>query len=188
MGAERSGKLEMPLVIPAPSEEATQAGEETELAQRAAKVETDANHELQRLIPLLNLSAAQQDAVFRALAANNVLWSPAMQVPSATEAGRQSGVSRETAGATDAVAGDTTGAIMPYLDDEQQTVLLNDYLDREEWWGDVLPRLLADTEAPGLTGEAAASADPTTAPATTTPVESAPAVKAYEGEEILLDP
>ena len=147
-------------------------------------MEAAANHELQRLIPLLNLNASQQDAVFRALASNNPAWSPALQVSIPGEK-----PASDPAALAAADAGDTTSAVLPHLDASQQQALLEDYVARDEWWGEVLPLLLADNDTPEIT--AAADSITTPAAATTTtqaPVESAPAVKAFEGDDVILDP
>jgi hypothetical protein len=53
-------------------------GSREELAARAAKVEHEANRELERLVPLLNLTPEQQDRVFAKLVENSVYWSPGM--------------------------------------------------------------------------------------------------------------
>jgi hypothetical protein len=69
---------------------------ESELAVRAAKVEQEANHELRRLVKLLNLSEDQQDRVFQKLVERSPAWStavPGVSVAEAavTAAGKRSG-------------------------------------------------------------------------------------------------
>jgi hypothetical protein len=49
---------------------------------RAARVEQEANHELRRLVTLLDLDENQQDQVFQKLARNSRYWTPEMQVAS----------------------------------------------------------------------------------------------------------
>ena len=166
---------------PPPAAAPSPVDADQDLSLQAAKVEAAANRELQRLIPLLNLDATQQDAVFRALAANNPAWSPALQVSIPGEK-----TSPDTAALAAAEAGDATTAIMPLLDDSQQQALLEDYVAREEWWGEVLPILLANNEAPEIT--ATETTDTPAATPALPPVETAPAVKAFEGDDVILDP
>jgi hypothetical protein len=52
---------------------------ESEWRDRAAKVETEANHELDRLVGLLDLDPVQQNQVFSALASQSPHWLPGMQ-------------------------------------------------------------------------------------------------------------
>lgn len=52
---------------------------ESEWHEHAAKVEMEANHELNRLTTLLNLDATQQEKVFSSLAQRSSSWRPGMQ-------------------------------------------------------------------------------------------------------------
>lgn len=53
---------------------------------RAARVEQKANHDLSRLVKVLDLDEAQQDTIFHLLARNSRYWSPEMQT-TASDAG-----------------------------------------------------------------------------------------------------
>jgi hypothetical protein len=61
------------------SASSARAGQNLPLETRAAKVEQQANRELDRLITLLDLSEGQQDKVFQTLAKHSRHWSPEMQ-------------------------------------------------------------------------------------------------------------
>jgi hypothetical protein len=67
-----------------------------ELTARAARVEQEANHDLRRLVKLLDLSEDQQDKVFQTLAQHSPLWTQGMQIApaagpgSATTTGKRS--------------------------------------------------------------------------------------------------
>jgi hypothetical protein len=54
---------------------------------RAARVEQEANHDLRRLVELLNLTEEQQDRVFQTLAEHSPSWVPGMQIAPAAVAG-----------------------------------------------------------------------------------------------------
>lgn len=129
-------------------------------AERAAKVEQEANHDLRRLVELLNLDEAQQDHVFQALAKNSRHWTPEMQTTAvASPAGKRSPI------ASTPVTGDTAKTapvestpaktdpldeIMAALTPEQQEELMNDELDREAWWAEILPQILPDETVPAI--------------------------------------
>lgn len=60
----------------------TQAGDavsEAELQWRAAQVEQEANHDLKRLVKLLDLDEDQQDRIFQTLASRSAEWHPLMR-------------------------------------------------------------------------------------------------------------
>ena len=71
----------------------TPAPTRQELEWRAAKVEQEANHEMERLVPLLQLTDAEQDRVFSALVRRSAYYDPSMGstggtiVPTGTAAG-----------------------------------------------------------------------------------------------------
>src|SRR6187402_1184270 len=50
-----------------------------ELAARAARVEQEANHDLRRLVELLDLDEVQQERVFQTLAQHSPSWVPGLQ-------------------------------------------------------------------------------------------------------------
>ncbi len=159
------------------------------LEARAAKVEQEANRELQRLVRLLNLTEEQQDKVFQTLARHSRHWSPEMLIPAdAAAAGKRTekvpglylpGTDSpaktqpvEDAPAADPVPAKTTDPleeIMSILDPEQQTALVKDEMDRAAWWAEILPQILPADEIPALDG--------------TTP--GAGEVREYEGSEVL---
>jgi len=67
---------------------------------RAARVEQEANHELRRLVTLLNLDETQQDQVFQTLARNSPYWTAEMQVGStvASTTGKRSSLNEGVSG------------------------------------------------------------------------------------------
>lgn len=69
---------------PAPAAQVSEA----ELQWRAARVEQEANHELKRLVRLLDLDEDQQDRIFQTLARRSADWHPLMQ-PSTVIGGGQ---------------------------------------------------------------------------------------------------
>lgn len=60
-----------------------------DLAARAAIVETEANRELERLVPLLNLTPHQQDRVFAKLVENSPYWQPGIAAAVSTGGNEQ---------------------------------------------------------------------------------------------------
>ena len=156
---------------------------------RAAKVEQEANHDLRRLVTLLDLDEAQQEKVFQTLAKHSPHWTPEMLfAPAAAASGKRTDTtpglfipgtdtpaktapvetapSTETAPATDALE-----EIMGLLDPDQQTALLEDEMDRTAWWAEVLPQILPADEVPAIDG--------------TTPANGAGTVREYEGSDVL---
>lgn len=59
-------------------------GSGKDLAARAALVEAEANRELERLVPLLNLTPHQQDRVFAKLVENSPYWQPGIAAAGST--------------------------------------------------------------------------------------------------------
>ena len=151
-----------------------------ELQARAARIEQESNHELRRLVPLLNLSEAQQEQVFNALAVNSPLWVPGMAtaapggdatpvegaaavgdnartadttaatVPSLPGPATQPGSVGESTGSDTPV--DPLASILPFLTPEQQEALLADEMDKVAWWEEIIPQLLPDDAVPGIDG------------------------------------
>lgn len=126
-------------------------------AERAAKVELAANHDLRRLVELLDLNETQQDHVFQALARNSRHWTPDMQTTvAASAAGKKSPVASapitgDAAPVESAPAkSDPLDDILAALTPEQQEELMNDELDREAWWAEILPQILPDESVPGM--------------------------------------
>lgn len=61
------------------SAHAADAVSEAELQSRAAQVEQEANHDLKRLVKLLDLDEQQQDRIFQTLASRSADWHPLMR-------------------------------------------------------------------------------------------------------------
>lgn len=159
-----------------------------ELKARAARVEQDANHELRRLVTLLDLSPDQQDQIFQTLASRSPHWVPGMATtsgpdstasgrsrdsktapgttPSPMDASRQPSPSPSTAASTPSPEeSDPLASILPYLTPEQQEALITDEMDRAAWWEEMIPVLLPDDTPP--------------------PVTSAPDIKEFTGPDTL---
>lgn len=160
---------------------------------RAAKVETEANHDLHRLVNLLNLDEQQQDQVFQTLAKHSPYWTPEMQVataagtaaasgkrsdfsatpgllipgPETTAPGQKTEITRDLIAATDSPASsDPMSEIMALLTPEQQAQLAEDEMNRTAWWAEMLPQILPDEQVPAINS-------------------GTPEVKPYEGSEVL---
>jgi hypothetical protein len=133
---------------------------EAQWMAHAAKVEIEANHELDRLAALLDLEPKQQTQLFGLLARQSAHWLPGMQT------GGESN-SKSTVGTTEA------GDLMAYLNSDQQQTLVQDEMDRQAWWEEVLPQLLPPQFQEG-----------TTSPAVT---ESAPDSKAFDDGDVPLE-
>lgn len=138
---------------------------EQELRRRAAEVEQEANHDLKHLIGLLDLSETQQDRIFDSLVRHAPGWHPAMQTlggagPVGTAAGTPDPLATApaTAGgsATDPATGnrnDLLDAIASELTPDQQVELANAELERQEWWEEIIGKLLPSQDTPSITGE-----------------------------------
>ena len=143
-----------------------------ELAQRAARVEQEANHDLRRLVKLLDLDEQQQDQVFQTLAQHSPSWTPGLQFEGSTAAAGMAG-SRSLALAPDtglfAVPTDQTGKstsgevtastdpmdeIMALLSPEQQDTLLQEEMDRTAWWAEVIQQITPPDDVPAIDGSA----------------------------------
>ena len=144
-----------------------------ELQTRAARVEQDANHELRRLVTLLDLSPEQQDQIFQTLASRSPHWVPGMATttPESAAPGRSqnsqasAGTPQPTADAPSQPSAaastpttspspeesDPLAAILPYLTPEQQEALITDEMDRAAWWEEMIPVLLPDEALPPVT-------------------------------------
>lgn len=133
---------------------------EAQWMAHAAKVEIEANHELDRLAALLDLEPKQQTQLFGLLARQSAHWLPGMQT------GAES-TSKSNAGTTEA------GDLMTYLNSDQQQTLIQDEMDRQAWWEEVLPQLLPPQFQEG-----------TPSPAVT---DSAPDSKAFDDGDVPLE-
>jgi hypothetical protein len=185
---------------------------ESQWRDQAAKVETEANHELNRLVTLLDLDAVQQDKVFSAVAQQSRYWLPGMQAggsyrttdsaPStgnlaSTDAAGQGrlagsnkrGASNGTLAVPQAnppagslvspVESSPVGApdLTAYLNADQQQSIIEDEMDRQAWWAEVLPQLLPPTIADGVQVDAALTGE----------ADPAPETKEFDGGEMLLE-
>ena len=185
---------------------------ESQWRDQAAKVEMEANHELSRLVTLLDLDAVQQDKVFSAVAQQSRYWLPGMQAggsyrttASATSTGNAA--SAEAAGqghlagnnklgtsnGTLAVpqANPTAGRLVSpvessseaspdltvYLNADQQQSIIEDEMDRQAWWAEVLPQLLPPTITDGAQVDAALTGE----------TDPAPETKEFDGGDMLLE-
>jgi hypothetical protein len=144
-----------------------------ELAQQASQVEREVNKELKRLVPLLNLTEDQQNQVFARLAQHSSSWVPGVMSTS-VDAEPPSNESKANATAAPAPAISTapatpkapeapapnvaltapptadpvlTDILLPVLTPEQETALLQDQLDRAEWWDEVITSIEANLSA-----------------------------------------
>lgn len=144
-----------------------------ELKARAARVEQDANHELRRLVPLLDLSPEQQDQIFQTLASRSPHWVPGMTTsapetaapgsspnsqasagtrqPSADAPSQPSPAPSTPSPSTSPEEADPLASILPFLTPEQQEALITDEMDRAAWWEEVIPMLLPDEALPPVT-------------------------------------
>jgi len=135
----------------------------SELETRAQAVDRDANHELARLIPLLDLTPDQQQRVFQALARTSPNFVPGMLVDG-------------TALKPSAAAPQQT--VLAELSAAQVAAYLQDSNERSAWWSEYIGGVASElqTGTPALGGSTASVA---TAPAAdaTPPVTTTPALK-----------
>ena len=135
----------------------------------AAKVELEANHELNRLVGLLELDSAQQDKVFAALARHSSHWSPGMQTAGNLRAGGPGTASESAAPELPNVS--------DFLSADQQQTLIQEEMERQAWWEEVLPQLLPPT----------LQSDPIEPTVPTVDANPPPETKAFEGDGMLLE-
>lgn len=100
----------------------------------AERVALEANRELRRMTAMLDLSPTQQEQIFGALARRSGYWLPGMQTPTEARTGNVGTPSPSTAQESDEV--------LAYLDIAQQQTLIEQEMDRQAWWEEVLPQLL----------------------------------------------
>lgn len=187
------------------------SAEPLRLQERAQRVENEANRELERLVPLLNLTEDQQGRVFEKLAQNSVYWSagmladgahgngskPVAAASSKTGTTSSNGISPATQSIPDLLTGGDS-----VLTPDQTEALLADEVQRREWWAEVLGQLQSDIDAgPGSTlaaasGDSSLPVPPTSTQAassqpgtgTTTPVSLPPVQNTtVEGAESVVD-
>lgn len=160
---------------------AIQAGQTTESAEtaewtaQAARVELEATHELERLVALLDLTGPQQDHVFDYLARRSSSWLPGMrtgggEASTGGDGGSPFQPSRSATG-EESVA----SSVADFLTADQEQVLVEDEMDRQAWWQEILPQLLP----PEVAAPVSAGTDEPTTPPLVAP-------KSFEGETTLL--
>jgi hypothetical protein len=143
---------------------------EAEWFARAGRVEREANNELRRLTEMLDLNAGQPADIFGVLARNSPSWLPGMQAGGmGTDTGSKPGPAAES-GLSEA------DQVMAYLNADQQQTLIEEEMDRQAWWEEVLPQLLPP-DLPSNTDPAAPSdlEDPV------------PDTKAFDGADTLIE-
>lgn len=139
-------------------------GSEREWFAKAAKVELEANRELCRLQDLLDLSRDQQGRIFGLLARQSDHWAPGMT------AGPRQGTTMGDASLAQ------NAQLLAELDPAQQEALANEELDRQAWWEEILPQLVAPQLNPGSN---TSDGD--------LPATSAPEVKEFDGADTLIE-
>ena len=133
-----------------------------ELSDRALIVSEEADRRTSLLGEQLQLNAAQQAAVFPIFARSSEAYSPLLPIAPAqvgiplvgSEGGVQAVADLGPQQEDQAVVvepilteNEVLEAVYPILDDEQQALLEQDYLDRDAWWSDVVGVLEADADA-----------------------------------------
>ena len=185
-----------PISLPTPPAPAPANAPQTPrtLAERASQVQQQANRELERLVPLLNLTEDQQDRVFARLAQNSVFWTPELTTDIA--ANPKTGSASQT---TSATIPEQTKSIpdlllstpkneTPILDPEQEIAVAQDQLDRQAWWEEVLGNIQQDLKDGTTTTAAAAAApppDPTSDPERDLATD--PIIKTEQGADTVVD-
>ncbi len=169
---------------------------ESQWRANAAQVEQESNHELARLTNLLDLDSKQQAQVFSALARNSPYWLPGMQAGEKPKTGTpktsapavtQPPTGSETTalpapvvpGVPSVTAGSGLTDVAAVLNADQQLALVQDEMDRQAWWAEVLPQLLP----PALTDDSAA------VPIMSSPTDtvSPPSTKEFIGGDVLIE-
>ena len=156
-----------------------------DLVARAARIEQETNHDLRRLVSLLNLSDSQQDQIFNALASRSPHWVPGMATagtvsspttgssPSsdpATSTAPPAPTRSPSASTADSpppdsatspapAESDALSSILPFLTPEQQEALLADEMDKSAWWEEIIPQLLPDESLPTIEGSTPTTPD-----------------------------
>lgn len=119
-----------------------------ELAKRVAAIEKETNHEMKRLVGLLNLNDEQQDKVYERLAASSRHWVPGMAI--AADGG--SVVIPDSPKTSSGTPTDASEDIMSLLSADQQDTLLQAEMDRAAWWAEIITQLDAQSDVPDIDG------------------------------------
>jgi hypothetical protein len=133
-----------------PTLSSTAASALTPLATRAAVVEDEANRELARLVPLLNLDEAQQNRIFSTLVASSPYFVPGMIADASASLPKE---------ANDVAAGTKTplDAIQENLTPDQSNALMDEVLNNlddyteaadDDSWAPIIDKFIADLDAP----------------------------------------
>ena len=159
----------------APAGQSAEKAETAEWTAQAARVELEATHELERLVALLDLTGPQQDHVFDYLARRSSSWLPGMrtgggEASTGGDGGSPFQPSRSATG-EESVA----SSVADFLTADQEQVLVEDEMDRQAWWQEILPQLLP----PEVAAPVSAGTDEPTTPPLVAP-------KSFEGETTLL--
>lgn len=138
---------------------------EPELQLRAAAVEQEANHDLKHLVGLLDLTETQQDRIFDSLVRHAPGWHPAMQAVAIAPVDATAKIPDTSptplspapaASDTEPTLSDRSKileAIAVDLTPDQQYDLATAELDRQEWWEEIIPRLLPESDTPSIPGD-----------------------------------
>lgn len=155
--------------------QAAEAAETAEWTAQAARVELEATHELERLVALLDLTGPQQDHVFDYLARRSSSWLPGMRtgVGEASTGGDGGSPFQPSRSATGEES--VASSVADFLTADQEQVLVEDEMDRQAWWQEILPQLLP----PEVAAPVSAGTDEPTTPPLAAP-------KSFEGETTLL--
>ena len=164
------------------------------LAERASLVQQQANRELERLVPLLNLTEEQQDRVFARLAQNSVFWTPALTTDVAANptsgtvsSNTSTSVPEQTKSIPDLLISTPEGET-PILDPEQEVAIAQDQLDRQAWWEEVLGNIQQDLKNGTTTTTAAAAAPPPDADSDPDrDLATDPIIKTEQGADTVVD-
>lgn len=154
---------------------------ESQWRERAQQVEITANHELRKLSSLLDLDPVQQDQIFSALVRQSPNWLPGMTSGTTTSSANSPSslpASSSSNTSSTSTAADSTD-LTAYLNPEQQEELINEELNRQAWWAEVLPQLLP----PALADASPASVSTPAASETAAPA----AIKDFDGSATLLE-
>lgn len=154
---------------------AGQAAETAEWTAQAARVELEATHELERLVALLDLTGPQQDHVFDYLARRSSSWLPGMRTGGGEASTGGDGGSPFQPSLSATGEESVASSVADFLTADQEQVLVEDEMDRQAWWQEILPQLLP----PEVAAPVSAGTDEPTTPPLVAP-------KSFEGETTLL--
>ena len=154
---------------------ADQAAETAEWTAQAARVELEATHELERLVDLLDLTGPQQDHIFDYLARRSSSWLPGMRTGGGEASTGGDGVSPFQSSLSPTGEESGGSSVADFLTADQEQVLVEDEMDRQAWWQEILPQLLP----PEVAAPVSAGTDEPTTPPLAAP-------KSFEGETTLL--